>query len=121
FSKQRSKQKYSFGRALLTPDECARLPQNKSIIIKNGHPPILGDKVPYYIIRDLAVRANIAPPKSDTIHSKEPLWFEKFKAFHAQKEKSKPIIKTKQQSRTKRAKKGQGELFPWIQTTNDIG
>lgn len=118
FSKRQNKQKYSFARALLTPDECARLSQDKSIIIKNGHPPILGDKVPYYLIRDLAVRTKISPPKSETIPSKEPLWFEKLLPPLSKKEKSKTGTKTKEQSRMKKIKKGQGELFPWIETTN---
>lgn len=121
FSKKQSKQKYFFARALLTPDECARLAHNKSIIFKNGHPPVLGDKVPYYLIRELAVRTNIPPPKSDTIHSKEPLWFEKLAAAHVLQEKMQASAKSKKQSNLKKAKKGQGELFPWIETTNERG
>jgi type IV secretion system protein VirD4 len=58
--------KHSFARALLTPDECSRLPKDKSIVIRNGFSPILGDKVPYYQVRELLERTKIAPAKSDS-------------------------------------------------------
>lgn len=66
----------SFGRPLLTPDECARLPQDKSIILKNGLAPILGDKVPYYEMPPILERSKILAPKSDKIPYLEPRWWE---------------------------------------------
>ena len=67
-------QKQSLGRLLLTPDECARLPRHKSIIVKNGFPPILGDKIPYYEIPALLERSRIPPPASDKVIPKETPW-----------------------------------------------
>ena len=64
----------TIGRQLLTPDECARLPRDKSIILKNGFAPIMGDKLPYYRIPELLARSNIAPPVSDKLKLTELRW-----------------------------------------------
>ena len=68
--------KQTLGRPLLTPDECARLPRDKSIILRNGFPPILGDKLPYYKIPELRERSRIPPPPSDKLPPSEARWFE---------------------------------------------
>ncbi|MCB0320968.1 MAG: type IV secretory system conjugative DNA transfer family protein, partial [Bdellovibrionales bacterium] len=70
------KPKQSVGRPLLTPDECSRLPRSKSIIVRNGFSPILGDKVPYYEIPALLERSRISPPASDRIMPSAPRWWE---------------------------------------------
>lgn len=69
--------KQSLGRPLLTPDECARLPKDKSIIIRNGFPPILGDKVPYYEIPELLRRSRIEAPESDKLLPRDPYWIKR--------------------------------------------
>ncbi len=74
FNKRGSKPKQSLGRLLLTPDECARLPRDKSIILRNGFPPILGEKIPYYKIPELLQRSKIPPPLSDKLTLKEARW-----------------------------------------------
>ena len=66
----------TLGRPLLTPDECARLPREKSIILRNGFPPILGDKLPYYKMPELRERSRIPPPQSDKLPPSGPRWFE---------------------------------------------
>jgi len=65
---------HSVARALLTPDECSRLPREKSVVLKNGYPPILGDKIPYFEIPELLARSKMAPPVSDKIVSSKPHW-----------------------------------------------
>lgn len=68
------REKQTIGRPLLTPDECARLPRYNSIILRNGFPPVLGEKVPYYKIPELLERSRIPPPPSDKLVPKEPWW-----------------------------------------------
>ena len=68
--------KQTLGRPLLTPDECARLPRDKSIILRNGFPPILGDKLPYYKIPELLERSRIPSPPSDKLPPHGARWFE---------------------------------------------
>jgi len=69
-----AKGQQSVARALLTPDECSRLPRDKSVVLKNGYPPILGDKIPYYQIPELLSRSRIPPPASDKIVPLIPHW-----------------------------------------------
>lgn len=89
--------KHSLGRPLLTPDECARLPRDKSIILRNGFPPILGEKIPYYKIPALLERSKVPPPVSDKLQSSKTAWpftiNEAEEKKKASKEKPKPKAK----------------------------
>ena len=49
-------------RALMEPDEVARMPADKSLIFIAGKPPIMGEKVPYYQVPELLRRASLLPP-----------------------------------------------------------
>jgi type IV secretion system protein VirD4 len=55
-------------RALLTPDEALRLPENVTLVFRSGHRPIYAEKVRYYADPRLRERARIPAPKvSDRI------------------------------------------------------
>lgn len=110
-------------RALLTPDECSRLPKNKSIILRNGFAPIMGDKVPYYLVNELVERTRITPAMSERIVSKQARWFEAIGQVEKIPEKTTVLKSTakRQRVKTEKSKEGQGELFPWILTQNEGG
>ncbi|MCB0336106.1 MAG: type IV secretory system conjugative DNA transfer family protein, partial [Bdellovibrionales bacterium] len=118
--------KQSFGRPLLTPDECARLPQDKSIILKNGLAPILGYKVPYYEMPPILERSKIPAPKSDKILHLEPRWWELISTQEKPTRKKSPKSSTKDKATTARRKKKpktannnqQIDLFPIVENTN---
>jgi type IV secretion system protein VirD4 len=57
-------------RPLLLPDELMRLPQDVSLIFKNGIAPIYGCKIYYYNDKVFYERSKISPPeKSDKLNS----------------------------------------------------
>lgn len=76
FSLKQQVNKDFVGRDLLTPDECLRFSQKKSIIMKNGCPPILGDKVPYFRILRFNDATKIPAPPSDRIVPIGLRWYE---------------------------------------------
>ena len=58
----------STGRELMTPDEVSKLSTEKEIVFVAGHPPILGNKLRYYLYPQLLKRTKLPCPKiSDTV------------------------------------------------------
>ncbi len=131
-NKKGAKPKQSLGRPLLTPDECFRLPREKSIILRNGFPPILGEKLPYFKIPELLERTKVPPPPSDKLTRKETAWFvisqpkesgEKLVAT-ASLAPERDVSQTTRQSRKKQIPKNaaqQIELLPVKKKVNERG
>lgn len=115
---QKQGNKHLFARALLTPDECSRLPKDKSIVIRNGFPPIMGDKVPYYLIKELVAQTRIAPAVSEKIPHREARWFE---TIGRQEKAAVQVKKNRKSRKDPQDLKGQGELFSSILIPNERG
>jgi type IV secretion system protein VirD4 len=65
-------------RALLTPDEAMRLPEDAALIFASGVPPILGRKLRYYADDIFSARARIVSPgRSDVLQHDWSLWTER--------------------------------------------
>jgi type IV secretion system protein VirD4 len=104
------KQRHSFGRALLTPDECARLPRDRSLILRNGFPPILGDKVPYFEVPLLFQRTQVPPPNTDRIpFTGERWWAGLNRSVPARKIPPKPSVTVEKSAPPKSRKPGKGK------------
>jgi len=100
---KKPKASYSFGRPLLTSDECSRLPRDKGIILRNGFPPILADKVSYLKIPALFNRTKIKPPPSDRIALSTPRWWEE----QVERRRSSPPISAEKKSTGRQLQKRQ--------------
>ena len=112
------KTKHTFARPLLTPDECSRFSREKSIIIRNGHRPIMGDKVPYYEVPEFVRRTKIPTPRSGKIISKATRWWER---FEREEDKEASLPKTRQVKPRRKSKKSKAtindnqiDLFPLL-------
>jgi type IV secretion system protein VirD4 len=65
-------------RALLTPDEAMRLPEDAALIFASGIPPILGCKLRYYADELFSARARIlSPDRSDALPHDWSVWTER--------------------------------------------
>ena len=106
FGNKGGEQRQSIPRPLLTPDECLRLSKDKSIILKNGYPPILGDKVPYYEIPALLERSKIPPPPTDRIVQGADRWWERVPVARVVRKDKPPKVAPEAESRKKSIAKG---------------
>lgn len=108
--------KQTFARPLFTADECLRLDKDKSIILKNGAPPILGTKLPYFKIPGLLERSKIPATRSDKLVKKEQTYWGNLAESKKQNLKAKVVSKKVRSFSKKNSKKlsevKQIELFP---------
>ncbi len=54
------------GRPLLAPDEVARLPEDRLLVLPLGHAPILGQRVPYF--RDPEMASRVEAGAGEEVH-----------------------------------------------------